>query len=120
LLSELGEIYLEANVLDSAIRYHRLTLANDPANHYKKYLLAWILIDNDIKLDEGMSLIDSALKIEPENYLYLDAKGWGLFKQGNYSEAYELINTAWKKRTFYEHRIFLHKEEVKRKISEEK
>lgn len=120
LLSDIAQIYMQANLLDSAVKYHRLALVNDPTNHYKKYLLAWILIDKDIKLEEGMSLINSVLKIEPENFLYLDAKGWGLFKQGKYREAHELINTAWEKRKFYEHRIFLHKEEIKRKISEEK
>jgi tetratricopeptide (TPR) repeat protein len=115
--SDLGQIYLDANILDSALKYRRLALESDPSSLHKKYLLAWLLINKEVNLDEGMDLIDSVLRIDSEYYLFLDAKGWGLFKQGKYEEAYELIKTAWETRTYYEHKIFLHLEEVEHRLA---
>ncbi len=120
LLSDIAQIYQNANLLDSAVKYHRQALTKNPSDDYKKFLLAWILIDKNIDLEEGLNLIDNALKSEPDNSLFLDAKGWGLFKLGRYQEAHEYIQTAWNKRGFRSYRIYLHLEELKRIISTEK
>ena len=115
--SEIGEIYADAKLPDSAIHYHRLALKLDPSNPDFLYNLAWNFIDNDINIDEGMKLIDKALELEPENHLYLDAKGWGLFKQKKYNEALEMLNSAWENRPYYEPRVFQHLKEVENKLT---
>jgi len=115
--SEIGEIYADAKLPDSAIYYHRLALKLDPSNPDFMYNLAWNLIDNDININEGLKLIDKALELEPKNYLFLDAKGWGLFKQKKYNEALEMLNSAWENRPYYVHRVFQHLKEAENKLT---
>lgn len=120
ILSDFGEIYEKANKPDSAEKYHRLALALEPSNPDFMYYLAWNLIDNNINLDEGMALIDKALEIDPNNYLYIDTKGWGLFKNEHFNEALEKLNSAWDNRPHYEHRLYKHIKEVKEILQKEK
>ena len=115
--SDVGKIYSEANLPDSAVKYFRLALHLEPSNPGFMYNLAWFFIDNDINMDEGMEFIDKALEIEPDNYLFLDTKGWGLYKQARYNEAFEVLNTAWEQWPHYKHRVFQHLKEVENKMT---
>lgn len=45
------------------------------------------MIDNDRNINEGLELVDNALDLNPDNYIYMDSKGWGIYKQGKYEEA---------------------------------
>ena len=82
----LALMYRGADKLEKAEEYYRKALLFDPTNPERIYTLAWFLIDNDRKINEGLELIDKALELKPD-YNYLDAKGWGLYKQGKYQEA---------------------------------
>ena len=46
----------------------------------------------------------------------LHTKGWGLYKQGKYKEALEVLEKSWDLKPFYDHAIYLHIEEVKKAI----
>ena len=35
------------------------------------------------------------LELSPDNYNYLDTKGWGLYKQGKYKEALDILQKSW-------------------------
>jgi tetratricopeptide (TPR) repeat protein len=67
-----------------------------------------------------MELIEKALKLSPENYNYLHTEGWGLYKQGKYQEALELLQKSWDLRPIYRHRIFLHLEAAKKAVANQK
>jgi hypothetical protein len=57
----------------------------------------------------------------PDNYNYLDTKGWGLYKQGKYQEAMEILQKSWDlKSVFYIHNIFLHLEAAKKAVTGQK
>lgn len=60
-----------------------------------------------------MELIDKVHGLSHDNYTYLHVKGWGLYRQGNYREALELLNKSWKQKPAYDHELFLHIEEAK-------
>jgi tetratricopeptide (TPR) repeat protein len=49
--------------------------------------LAMEYADQEIKLDEALTLIDKALVYQPENSIFMDTKGWILFKMGRKQEA---------------------------------
>jgi hypothetical protein len=38
-----------------------------------------------------MELVERALKLVPDYYIYLHTKGWGLYKNGKYREALEML-----------------------------
>ena len=50
--------------------------------------LAYFLIDKDRNVNEGLELVDRALKLSPDNYNFLHTKGWGLYKQGKYQGSF--------------------------------
>jgi tetratricopeptide (TPR) repeat protein len=50
--------------------------------------------DQSFKTDKAIQLIDYALKYQPENPIFLDTKGWILFKLGSKKEAIDIINKS--------------------------
>jgi tetratricopeptide (TPR) repeat protein len=75
------------------------------------------LIDKDRNIQEGMDLVNKALELTPDFYDYLHTKGWGLYKQGHYEEALEILQKSWDlrmKNAIYDHEAFLHLEAAKR------
>ena len=113
----IGSIYEEAGYVDIAEKILRQTYDANPQDKELIYDLAYLLIDHDINVNEGLKLINRALEIEPDNPYYLDTKGWGLHKQGKDSVALELFNKAWDLSLFYEHDIFLHIKEVEQALA---
>ncbi len=49
---------------------------------------AYLLAENDARLDEADSLIDIALSSDSTNPYFLDTKAWVLYKKGDYKNAY--------------------------------
>lgn len=56
--------------------------------------------------------------MDPGNYSYLDTKGWGLYKQGRYKEALEILEKSWELKPVYDHEIFLHLEETRKAVAD--
>lgn len=113
----LGSIHEEAGIPDKAEDYYRQALSLEPMSPYSMNNLAWLLIEYDRNINEGLDLVDEALKSEPDNYSFLDTKGWGLFKQGKYQEALEFLDKSWALKPVYDHEVYLHLEAVKKVVA---
>lgn len=118
--SNLARIYSEAGNLDKAEEYYREALTLEPEKPGRFNSLAYFLIDNERDIDEGMELINKALENQPDNYNYLDTKGWGLFKQGKYIEALEFLVKADSLKPIYFYDLYLHFEEAKKAVARER
>lgn len=118
--ASLAAMYSEANILDEAEKYYRQALSLEPENPSEMNNLARFLIDKDKNLNEGLELVDKALEINPDNYLFLDTKGWGLFKLGQFQEALALLQNSDSLKPAYSHRVFLHLEEAKKAVANQK
>ncbi len=116
----IGEIYKEAGYLDKAEEYHRLEVSLEPANPDRLWDLGWFLIDKDRNIEEGLILVDSALEIKPDFYWYLDAKGWGLFKQGKFDEALKYLEKCHDLSPSYRHNVHLHLEAARKAVAGQK
>lgn len=115
--ANLASIYSEGGVLDKAEEYYRQALSREPGNPNWLNSLAWFLINNDLNINEGLELVDRALKLSPEDYDFLDTKGWGLFKNGKTEEALETLQKSWdlrRKLAVYDHEAFLHLEAARK------
>jgi tetratricopeptide (TPR) repeat protein len=113
----LGEIYSEGGIPDKAEQYYRQALSLEPDSAERMNNLAYFLIDNDRSINEGLELIEKALNLEPDNYNYLYTKGWGLYKQGKYQEALEILQKSWDLRinySEYDNKAYLHLEAAKK------
>ncbi len=117
ILSALGNIYEDAGELDIAESSYRKSLELDPDNPARLNDLARFLINNDINVNEGLSLAEKALGQRSNEWNYLDTKGWGLYKVGKYEEALKVLTDAWALKPTYDHGVYKHLEEAKNNLS---
>jgi tetratricopeptide (TPR) repeat protein len=116
----MASLYADAGILDKEEEYYRKALLLEPEKGWILNNLAYFLIDKDRNVNEGINLVERALKLEPDNFYFLACKGWGLYKQGKNREALELLNKSWELKPVYDHTIYLHLEEVKKAIVRQK
>jgi tetratricopeptide (TPR) repeat protein len=86
-LRESGDSKGALLVLESALERNQndLWLINSIAMEYA---------DQNINLEKGIQLINRALKYQPANHIFLDTKGWLLFKSGHAEQAIDIINKS--------------------------
>jgi tetratricopeptide (TPR) repeat protein len=118
--SALASVYSEAGISDIALEYYRMSLSLEPENPARMNSLAYFIFDNNRNLNEGMALVDSALKSQPENYSFLETKGWGLYKQGRSQEARQFLQKAWDLKPIYNQQTYLHLDEVSKAVGGQK
>jgi tetratricopeptide (TPR) repeat protein len=120
LANYIGIIYSRGGSQDKAEEYYRRAISLESENPLWIHSLAYFLIDKDRNINEGLELEETLLKTAPENYSYLGAKGWGLYKQGKYKESLEILQKSWDlrmKNAIYNHTSYLHLEEAEKAIS---
>jgi len=74
-----------------AIVWLEQLLTSEPENHIAMNNLGYMLIDRDIDVNRGLSLVEKALHYLPEESSYLDSKAWGLYKIGKHEEALKIL-----------------------------
>jgi tetratricopeptide (TPR) repeat protein len=82
----LGRLYVNTDYLE-AEKHFRRAYQYDQDNINKLGALAWVLICNALKIDEGMKLIEQAVAADPDNAIYLNWQGYGFYRKGNYEDA---------------------------------
>lgn len=111
-------MYRNGGDRDKAIEYYRKALGFAAENPDRMNFIAWMLIDNDLNINEGLEIVDKALVLNPDNYNYLDTKGWGLYKQGKYKEALEFLEKSWERlNPRYSYGIYSHLEAAKKAVA---
>ena len=130
---ELGYTYLGANQITTAESHFRKQLERTPDERIAYYDLGWLLIKEDIDIDEGIRLIDQALKMAPGSFstdfrladryvlnmnsLMYFAKGVANFKKHCHEQALELFHAAWEEKALYNHDLFLYIQKTERALA---
>ena len=112
--------YSNIGSMDKAEEYYRQALSLEPENPVRLNDLAYFLIDKERNVNQGMEFIEKALHLRPDYYVYLDTKGWGLYKSGRYQEALEMLQKSWdlrREKAIYDHEAFLHLESAKKAVA---
>ncbi len=94
ILFSYGSNLLSLGKIDSAIVVFRKIFANFPTDAMAKNHLGYTLVDLNRSADElkwGISLIDEALALDPDEVAYKDSKGWALYREGKFREALALM-----------------------------
>ncbi len=120
LARNLGWAYYQAAMPDKAETSFQRAINLEPKNAYWYYYLAWFLIDSEQNLAEGVELVNKALELLPDNWRFLGCKGWGLYKEGKYPEALELLEKSDSLKPIYNHDIYLHLEAAKKALASQK
>ncbi len=69
-------------------------IAKDPRDANALNYLGYMMAERGTSLDEAVTLIQRALKVEPNNPSYLDSLGWAYVKQGRLDLADAPLTTA--------------------------
>ncbi len=123
IITNLASVYSESSILNKAEEYYRKALSLEPEKPDRLNNLAYFLIDKDRNINEGLELIDKALGLSPDDYNLIHTKGWGLYKQGKYQEALDVLQKSWdlrREKAIYDHEAFLHLEAAKKAVANQK
>ncbi len=90
----LGMAYERDQRLDDAERLFRDVLSFNPEDSRTLNYLGYTFVDQGIRLEEGLDLIQRAVALDPRNGAYLDSLGWAYYQLGRYEEAIEPLETA--------------------------
>ncbi len=118
--NDLASIYEEGGCDKKAEVYYRKAISLEPDNPARLNNLGYFLINKDRNPVEGLRLADKALILNPNNYVFLDTKGWGLFKLGKYEEALKCLEKSDSLQPIYNYQLYLHIQEVQKAITNQK
>lgn len=94
LLYRLGVLYDRMNNREQASLIMEKVIAADPEHGGALNFLGYTLAESGKELDRAEVLIQSALKVEPDNGYYIDSLAWVYFKQGKVRQAWQEIRRA--------------------------
>ena len=89
----LGKLYMTTDYL-VAEGYLRTAYRYMPDNPEVKGALAWVLIQNSLRINEGMELMQEALLREPKNPTFNHKIGYGYFRKGDLETALDKLYYA--------------------------
>ncbi|MGW8314736.1 MAG: tetratricopeptide repeat protein [Bacteroidales bacterium] len=89
----LGRLYLNEDYLE-AEKYFTIAYHYDPENVEKMGALAWVLIMNALRINEGMALMKKAIEADPDNPVYIHQLGYAYYIKGDYKDALENLMAA--------------------------
>jgi len=99
-------------VLDTVISKFDKVLNKISNPIYENYL-AYILIDYDLDIKRGLSLIKKALMLEPNNLAFIDTLAWGEYKNNDCKNAYINMKKVVDSAGLEDKEIKLHWEKIK-------
>jgi tetratricopeptide (TPR) repeat protein len=91
-----------------AADFLREVAALDPGNKFNLTELAYLLIDEAINVNEGVSAAERAYKIDSLDSSIQHTLGWGYYKQGKYESALKLLENAEKSTAKYDRKVVEH------------
>lgn len=82
-----GALAEQQKQYDVAEKQFRKVLAANPDSAMTLNYLGYMLAEQGVKLPDALTLIQKAVKLDPNNGAYLDSLGWVYFKMGQYTLA---------------------------------
>ena len=85
----------KVNQIDICETSLRKIIALAPQNQQAYNALGYTFAERNIRLDEAYTLIETALKLAPDDPFIIDSMGWVQFRLGKLKEAEELLRHAY-------------------------
>lgn len=94
ILYRLGLIYDRMEHRDQAMIMMEKVISKDPEHADALNFLGYTLAEQGLDLERAQLLIESALKVKPDNGYFVDSLAWVYFKQGKNMLAWQEIRRA--------------------------
>ena len=88
-----------------------IELGNDDSIYLNYY--GYTLIDKEVNVKKGISVIENALIQQPDNMYYLDSLAWGYYKERDCDKAYKLMKRVVDEEGLEEDEIIEHWDAIK-------
>jgi tetratricopeptide (TPR) repeat protein len=89
-----GDTYEHEKKYDEAEAQFKKVLLITPQSAAALNYLGYMNADRDVRLEESLNYIKTAVSLDPTNGAYLDSLGWAYFKLGKYDLAEENLTKA--------------------------
>lgn len=89
-----GISYERTDQWDKAEADLRYALTLQPDEPRVLNYLGYSMLEMNIKLDEALSMIETAVKASPDSGYIIDSLGWALFRMGRYQDAVDPMERA--------------------------
>ena len=89
-----GAMYERQKQYDLAEKAFRQVVDADPNNAEALNYLGYMFADQNIRLQEAQDLIKRALRLEPNNYAFLDSMGWVYYRLNRLDEAEQQLTRS--------------------------
>ncbi len=102
----LGAAEERSDQRSEAIATFRALLDEHPDFHPALNYLGYMWVEKNENLDEALSMIRKAVRLDPDNGAYVDSLGWALYQKGSLDEARDTLERAARLSqdpTIYEH-----------------
>ena len=76
-------------------RLLRKLIEMQPDNANAHNALGYSLLERNVRLQEGMRLVEKAYQLAPENAAILDSMGWGYYRLGQLDRSVEFLKRAY-------------------------
>lgn len=80
------------DVLEQLMR-SLIRLQPDNANAYN--MLGYSFLDRNVRVEEGMELVEKAYRLSPNDAAIMDSVGWGHYRLGNLGKSLEFLRRAF-------------------------
>ena len=112
-----GLMYLFAKDTLMAEKHYRKAYKLDPENLNRIIILARVLIESEINIEEGLALSEKGLNIFSDDWQLLKWKGLAFHKLGKHEEALTILNKADEMTIGYDRLLAGYLQEVEQAIS---
>ncbi len=89
-----GAMYERQKDYDKAEKTFQQVIDSDPSNASALNYLGYMLADRGVRLQEAQGMIERAMKLDPNNYAYLDSLGWVYYRQNKLPEAEQQLTRS--------------------------
>ncbi|MEA3314598.1 MAG: hypothetical protein U9Q30_01915, partial [Campylobacterota bacterium] len=108
------------DVLEDVLNNFELALSSGINNDSYQNFYGYLLIDYDIDIEKGISLVKKALEINPNNIAYLDSLAWGYFKLDRCEESKIILDKVVKRVGKLDSDIIYHLDKIENCIKKQK
>jgi tetratricopeptide (TPR) repeat protein len=95
LIYEAGLVADRLGKTDEMEQLMRKLIAAQPDSPNALNALGYSFLERNVRIEEGMALVEKAYRLAPDDAAVIDSMGWGYFRLGNLDKSLEFLRRAY-------------------------